>query len=152
MNKTACALTGHRVLPVNFNVQKLSEELEDLIKDGCSYFYCGMAEGFDLCALKILVSFKKTYPIKIEACVPYKGQENYFSAQMKALYRELILQCDETTVFFDRYTEGSFLIRNRYMVDKADVVFSYCTRNTGGTTYTVRYAESKGKKVIHALL
>ncbi len=152
MNKTACALTGHRVLPANFNEQKLSEELENLIKDGCYYFYCGMAEGFDLCALKILVSFKKTYPIKIEACVPYKGQENYFSAQMKTLYRELILQCDETTVFFDRYTDGSFLIRNRYMVDKADIVFSYCTRNTGGTAYTLRYAESKGKKVIHALL
>ena len=150
MNKTACALTGHRVLPANFNEQKLSEELENLIKDGCYYFYCGMAEGFDLCALKILVSFKKTYPVKIEACVPYKG--NYFSAQMKTLYRELILQCDETTVFFDRYTDGSFLIRNRYMVDKADIVFSYCTRNTGGTAYTLRYAESKGKKVIHALL
>ena len=102
--------------------------------------------------MKILVSFKKTYPVKIEACVPYKGQENYFSAQMKTLYRELILQCDETTVFFDRYTDGSFLIRNRYMVDKADIVFSYCTRNTGGTAYTLRYAESKGKKVIHALL
>ncbi len=152
MSEKACALTGHRVLPADFNEKQLSKELEDLIKEGYTYFYCGMAEGFDLIALKILLSLKETYPIKIEACVPYTGQENYFSAEMKRLYRELILKCDEQTVFFQHYTEGSFLLRNRYMVDKSDCVYSYCTRSTGGTAYTVRYAESKGKTVIRALL
>ncbi|MBD5636618.1 MAG: DUF1273 domain-containing protein [Clostridia bacterium] len=152
MSEKSCALTGHRFLPKDFDENRLSEELKMLIGTGYTYFYCGMAEGFDLCALKVLVALKDTYPIKVEACVPYKGQENYFSAEMKKLYRELILKCDETTVFFDHYTEGSFLIRNRYMVDKADCVYSYCTRNTGGTAYTVRYAESKGKTVVRALL
>ena len=147
-----CALTGHRVLPKDFDENRLLEELELLIGTGYTYFYCGMAEGFDLRALKTLVDFKKRYPIKIEACVPHGGQENRFSAEMKALYRKLIQRCDETTVFFEKYTDGCFLVRNRYMVDNSDCVYAYCLRNTGGTAYTVRYAESKGKKVIRALL
>lgn len=148
----ACALTGHRVLPANFNEKKLSEELESLIKEGYTYFYCGMAEGFDLVALKVLADLKKNYPITIEACIPHRGQENKFSAEMKTLYKSLIQECDETSVFFEKYTEGCFLIRNRYMVDKSDCVYAYCKRKTGGTAYTVRYAESKGKKVFRALL
>lgn len=148
----SCALTGHRVLPANFDEKKLSEELESLIKEGYTYFYCGMAEGFDLIALKALIDLKKHYSIKIEACVPHRGQENHFSAEMKTLYRSLFSQCDETSVFFEKYTEGCFLICNRYMVDKSDCIYAYCTRNTGGTAYTVRYAESKGKKIVRALL
>lgn len=148
----SCALTGHRVLEKNFDEKKLSEELESLIKEGYTYFYCGMAEGFDLRALKVLVNLKKQYPIKIEACVPYKGQENHFSFETKSLYQSLIRACDERTVFFEKYTDGCFLIRNRYMVEKADCVYAYCKRNTGGTAYTVRYAESKGKTVVRALL
>lgn len=152
MSEKTCALTGHRVLPADFNENQLFCELENIVKEGYTYFYCGMAEGFDLLALKVLLSLKENYPIKIEACVPYTGQENHFSAEMKRLYRECILKCDEKTVFFPHYTEGSFLIRNRYMVDHADFVYAYCLRNTGGTAYTVRYAESKGKKVMRALL
>lgn len=147
-----CALTGHRVIPKDFNENQLSKELEILINTGYTYFYCGMAEGFDLCTLKILVDLKKQYPIQIEACIPHRGQENHFSAEMKVLYKSLIQECDERTVFFEKYTDGCFLVRNRYMVDNADCVYAYCLRNTGGTAYTVRYAKSKGKTVIHALL
>lgn len=152
MNKGFCALTGHRVLPADFNEKQLLSELESLIKEGYTFFYCGMAEGFDLLALKALLTLKEIYPIEIEACVPYTGQERSFSAEMKALYRTLIDKCDKKTVFFEKYTDGCFLIRNRYMVDNADCIYAYCLRNTGGTAYTVRYAESKNKKVIRALL
>ncbi|MDE6411523.1 MAG: DUF1273 domain-containing protein [Clostridia bacterium] len=148
----SCALTGHRVLPKDFNEKKLSEELELLIISGYTYFYCGMAEGFDLRALKVLIDLKKQYSIKIEACVPYRGQEKKFSAEMKTLYKSLINACDERTVFFEKYTDGCYLLRNRYMVEKSDCVYAYCTRETGGTAYTVRYAKSKGKSIVRALL
>ena len=147
-----CALTGHRSLPADFDESRLTNELEALVRSGYTYFYCGMAEGFDLTALKALFHLKRRYPIKIEACVPYKGQENRFSFEMKRLYRELLPECDKTTVFFDHYKDGCFLVRNRYMADGADCVFAYCLRETGGTAYTVRYAESRGKPVVRAML
>lgn len=152
MRNGACALTGHRVLPKDFDENRLSEELELLITAGYTYFYCGMAEGFDLRALKVLLSLKERYPVEIEACVPYRGQERNFPSETKTLYKTLLEKCDKKTVFFEKYTDGCFLVRNRYMVDNADCVYAYCLRDTGGTAYTVRYAESKRKNVIRGLL
>lgn len=152
MKPRVCALTGHRVLPCDFDEKRLYRELEALIGEGFSLFFCGMAEGFDLVALKTLFALKERYPVEIEACVPYRGQESRFSSEMKALYLRYLPECDRKTVFFDRYTDGCFLVRNRYMVDGADCVYAYCLRDTGGTAYTVRYAKSKGKPVRFALL
>ena len=33
------------------------------------------------------------------------------------------------------------------MVDNADIVIAYCTRNSGGTAYTLGYAKEKGKEI-----
>ena len=147
-SKTSCALTGHRVLPKNFNNRLLFDELEALIKEGCTSFFCGMARGFDLLALKLLVELKERYPIYLEACVPFRGQENTFPEQEFLLYRDLITRCDVTTVLFDSYKNGCYLARNRYMVDCSDMLFAFCTKSTGGTAYTLRYANSLSKPVI----
>ena len=144
----SCALTGHRDLPAQFDRRRLFDELESIIRSGCTYFYCGMAEGFDLTALQLLIELKDRYPLFIEACVPFKGQARKFSEQNRLLYDDLILQCDKVTTLSDKYQKGCFLVRDRYMADRADLVFAYCTKKTGGTAYTVRYALSLGLKVI----
>lgn len=143
----ACALTGHRDLPEKFDKNAVYDELERFLRDGYDYFYCGMAQGFDLTALECLVTLRKKYRFRVEACIPYAGQEEYFSQKEKALYRSLIGWCDKVTVLCDGYREGCFLIRDRYMVDGADAVLAYCKRETGGTAYTVRYAQKKGLPV-----
>ena len=150
MKNGSCALTGHRALPPFFNRRILFDELEALIKKGYNTFFCGMAEGFDLTALQLLVELKERYPIYIEACVPFKGQENGFSFENRTLYRDLIKKCDQVTVLFDRYKNGCYLVRDRYMVDCSDLLFAYCTKNEGGTAYTVRYALSAQKPVLYS--
>ena len=145
--KRACALTGHRELPKDFDTNALYDRLEEFIKDGYDTFFCGMAEGFDLKALECLRDLKGKYHIYIEACVPYEGQELHFPLREKEKYRELIEWCDRKTVLFPSYRNGCFLVRNRYMVDCADTVLAYCVKTSGGTAYTVNYAKEKGKKV-----
>lgn len=151
MKKGACALTGHRVLPHNLDRRRLFDELESLVREGYSDFFCGMAEGFDLLCLQLLIELKERYPIYIEACVPFQGQELSFSEETRLIYRDLIKKCDKTTFLFESFCNGCYLARNRYMVDCADALFAYCTKNTGGSAYTVRYAEKTGKKIIFAL-
>ena len=146
--KSSCALTGHRQLPSNFDHKVLFDELETLIKEGCTSFFCGMALGFDLLALQLLVELKERYPVYIEACVPFKGQENTFPEKERKLYRDLIQRCDVVTLLSDSYKNGCYLARNRYMVDCSDLLFAYCTKSAGGAAYTVRYATSTGKRVI----
>ena len=150
MKRTACSLTGHRILPDHFNRRLLFDELESFIKDGCTTFFCGMAEGFDLLCLQFLIELKESYPIYVEACVPFKGQEKSFSRENRLLYSDLIQKCDKVTVLFERYKNGCFLVRDRYMVDCSDFLFAYCTKNEGGSAYTVRYAISANKQVIYS--
>ena len=41
------------------------------------------------------------------------------------------------------------LKRDRYMVDNSDIVVAYLTKSSGGTYYTVKYANEKGVKVVN---
>lgn len=147
MTHFTCALTGHRELPASFDNKLLYDALEGLISEGCDTFLCGMAEGFDLLALALLIELKERYKIHVEACIPFEGQERLFPEQTRQRYFDLLARCDRETVLFDDYRKGCFLARDRYMVDLCDVVLAYCTKTTGGTYYTVNYAKSKHKQV-----
>ena len=145
----ACALSGHRQLPPAFNENALYDKLEEFILRGCGKFYCGMAQGFDLTALKCLVDLKRKYRFEIEACIPYPGHESRFPYAEKELFYELLEWCDQKTVLFPSYRNGCFLVRNRYMVDNSDVLLAYCQKATGGTAYTVDYALKTRKPTIY---
>lgn len=147
MEFKSCALTGHRKLEENFDINRLYDALEDLIKNGVEEFYCGMAIGFDLTSLKCLVDLKKKYKIKIIACIPFDGQEKKFKIEEQKEYHLLLTWCDEKKIISDHYSAGSFLKRNRYMVDRADVVLAYVRKETGGTAYTVDYAKKNNKEI-----
>lgn len=145
----ACALTGHRELPSDFNLNALYDELETLVVKGYDRFFCGMARGFDLAALRCLADLRMKYPITLVACIPCLGQERSFPENEKRLYRELLGSCAERVILGETHDAASFLERDRYMVERADLVFAYCTRQTGGTAYTVRYAEKNGVPVMY---
>lgn len=139
-----CALTGHRNLSPAFDENILYDTLEALIGEGYDCFLCGMAKGFDLTALECLRNLKQKYRLTIEACIPYEGQETAFSYDERKKYRELLDWCDHKTILYREYRNGCYLARDRYMVDCADIVLAYCKRETGGTAYTVDYANRKG--------
>lgn len=145
MTEKICALTGHRELPENFDCNALYDALEELVKEGYTYFCCGMACGFDLTALECLVDLKQRYHVRIEACIPYEGYEHGMSAQCRKKYGALLTWCECKTVLYPAFFNGCFLARDRYMVDKADLLLAYCKKPTGGAAYTVRYAKERGK-------
>lgn len=149
---SACALTGHRMLPDVYDVNRIYDKLEELILGGVDEFYCGMAYGFDLLALSCLVDLRRKHPIRLVACIPYVGQEEHFSGNDRLRYRNLLALCDEKNVLYDHFVSGCFLARDRYMVDRSDVVLAYCVKETGGTAYTVKYAESKNLPVVRIRL
>ncbi len=147
MRKT-CALTGHRELPAAFDRNRLYDGLEELIRGGCDRFLCGMARGFDLTALACLADLKEKYKISLVACIPFAGQERGFCERDRREYLRLLDACDEKIVLCEEYRAGCLLARDRYMADRADVVYAYCTRTEGGAAYTVSYARKKGVKVV----
>ncbi len=139
-----CAFTGHRELGKDFSKSKLKKEIEALIKKGVDTFYNGMAIGFDLLAAETVLSLKKKYPfIKMIACIPCYNQEKNYSEKDKKRYVKVYEKADECVLLRDRYYKGCMLERNRYMSDRADVLFAYCKKETGGAAYTVKYFTKK---------
>ena len=55
---------------------------------------------------------------------------------------------DKAVITSEHYNRGCFFTRNRYMVDKADIVVCAYNGLDGGTAYTVDYALKKDKIVI----
>ena len=145
----SCALSGHRKLGDDISENQIFDSLEELILHGYDYFLCGMAQGFDLLALECLIDLKQRYPIFIEACIPFVGQERRFSPTDQKKYRNFLSWCDKQTVLFEGYRNGCFLARDRYMVERADLILAYCTQETGGTAYTIRYAQQKKIPIVN---
>lgn len=143
------AITGHRTLGGDFDKEVLKNTLIGLIEEGYDTYYCGMALGFDTVTAELLLELKKNYQVKICACVPCADQDKKFSDAQKAKYKEILSQCDEKVVLSESYYSGCMYVRNRYMVDRADLVLAYLNTDAGGTAYTVKYARKKNIKIIN---
>ncbi|MDE7301213.1 MAG: DUF1273 domain-containing protein [Clostridia bacterium] len=143
------AFTGHRVISEPVDEENLISIIKELIKGGAETFLCGMAMGFDLIAAEAVLKIKRETPhIKLIACVPCPDQKNSFKWEEKAKYDRIIAQCDEVKILSDHYYDGCMLARNRYMVDNSYAVIAYKRSNLGGTVYTLKYANERGKKII----
>ncbi len=137
-----CVFTGHRDLSDDFHPNGLRSAIRKALRAGYFTFLNGMAVGFDMLAAEILLSFKKKYPqIELIACIPCAVQDKYFSQQDKARYARLLKACDGQILLSEHYFNGCMQARDRYMAEQASLMIAYCTRNTGGTAYTVRCFE-----------
>ncbi len=144
-----CAFTGHRVLAgTDYDAHLLERVVADLSAAGVTRFLCGMAVGFDMEAARAVVTLKEKRSVELVACLPCANQSERFSQKNKLLYDNILKLCDERVILQERYTDGCMQRRDRYMVDNCDVLVCFLRRNSGGTYYTVKYAERSGKKII----
>ena len=139
-----CCVTGHRDIPtekVLYVQNSLHQELEKAIHGGYVHFISGFAYDVDLMFAEAVVDFKSSYPITLEAAIPYLGRLN----TPDTTFHRLIKECDIVKVHTAQYSKNCYMIRNRYMVDCSTLVIAvYDGRKTGGTTATIRYAQKRG--------
>ncbi len=151
-SKTVC-FTGHRKLPPlqkNKIARKLRDTLTDLISNGYCYFGAGGALGFDTLAAETVLELKKDFPhIKLILVLPCKNQtRDWKSADIKK-YEHILSLADKCTYTSEYYYNGCMQKRNRHLVDNSSVCVCYLTEATGGTAYTVKYADKQGLKVLN---
>ena len=150
-----CACSGHRPekLPWGYDEadprcvalkQQMEEVLRQLLEGGCHHFLCGMARGVDLYFAELLLSFREEYPLTLEAVVPCPTQSSGWRRDQRQRYDAVLAQCDAVTVLEEEYSPGCMLRRNRYMVDRADMLLTVYDGSSGGTAATVAYAREKG--------
>ena len=111
-----------------------------------------MAMGFDIIAAELVLLLKKAYKkakIKLICVLPFKTQSEKFPMEWKKRYDKIIEKADEVICLAENYHPSNYQVRNKYMVDRSDIVVTWFDGQSGGTKNTITYAEKKGKQIIN---
>ena len=160
MNYQTCCCTGHRTkgFPFRYGVDKqrhdfylsmLEEKIKFAIAEyGITNFISGMAIGVDLDFAEIVLKLRNEYPITLECAIPCPNQTLKWSNADKLRYESILKRADKINLISKQYTTECMLKRNRYMVDKSELVIAVFNGvERGGTWYTINYAKNNNKVI-----
>ena len=152
MQTYSCCFTGHRIIPAHERkplLEALRSTLRIFAAGGITEYICGGALGFDTLAAEEVLRLKTDFPhIRLTLVLPCRDQAARWTVKQKETYAAILDSADKIECLFESYVEGCMHMRNRFMVDHADVCVAYFSGKPGGTAYTVQYAREKGVKVV----
>ena len=158
LRKKTCCFTGHRDLPIG-KTQEIAERTANeirklIVNNGVRFFGVGGAIGYDTLAAKVLFHLKETeFPhIRVVLVYPFDGFTDRWTPTQKTEYAKLWPKYDKRVCVGDRASREVYLARDRHLVDGSSFCIAYCTRDYGGTAYTVRYARQKGLEIRNIVL
>ncbi len=167
MEYRICCCTGHRPKGFLWNYEDKSCELhkeylqileyaieQAITKNGFGYFISGGAIGADMDFSETVINLREKYPhIQLEIAVPCANQDLKWSKTDKERYHYILEKADRVTILSPYYHRGCMHQRNRYMVDKSELIIAVWNESQSGGTYnTLRYAERKQNKYIDYIL
>lgn len=148
--------TGHRNLSgieQKLIAIRLSNLLTVLARDyGLRDCYAGGAIGFDTLAALTVISVKKRIPeLKLHLILPCVNQEVSWNDEQKTAYYLVKEQADSVRVLAPFFYNGCMQIRNRELLESADLCIAYLRSgtSTGGSLNTVLQATKLGIPVIN---
>lgn len=153
MRSETCCFTGHRQLPPEERTEianRLECVIAALYQKGVRYYGAGGALGFDTLAAQTVLHLRESCPdMKLTLVLPCLTQTRGWRLEDIAEYERIKAQTDYVVYTAQQYTRGCMHKRNRYLVDNSGVCVCYLTKDSGGTVYTVRYAEKHGLEIIN---
>ena len=128
----------------------LHDRLAGLIEEeNVGHLISGMAMGIDLICAEITLNLKEKYPnITLESAIPFKEQAMLWPKKYLDRYRSVLDKCDNINIISEAYSDDVYENRNRYMVDKCDLLLAVWNGKPGGTGNTITYARKKNKRTI----
>ena len=100
-------------------------------------------------AAEILHGLKERYPnIRLECVIPYEEQAARWPEAVRERYFTIASKCDKETMLQTHYTSGCIPKGVRYRIDEADTVLDVWDGNRGAVGTAVKYASSRGKRII----
>jgi uncharacterized phage-like protein YoqJ len=124
--------------------QDLKARLE---KDRPKVVISGMAIGYDTWLAQVALEEGFT----LHAYLPFRGQETKWPEKAQKEYRRLLTNAEERVYCSESYSNQAFLLRDRMMMDDATDCWALLNpeADSGGTFYTVRYADEIGIPVLN---
>lgn len=145
------AFFGHRYIDNPLKVEALLEEqIRKLISEK-EYvdFLVGRNGEFDQCVSSTVLRVRKNVRDDNSALVlmlpyptaEYLNNEEYFHDY----YADVEISYEASKA----HPKSAIQIRNREMVDRADLIICYVKENEGGAYSTIKYAKRQGKSIIN---
>ena len=142
---------GHRYIDNPLKVEALLEEQIRKLINEKEYvdFLVGRNGEFDQCASSTVLRVRKNVRDDNSALVlmlpyptaEYLNNEEYFHDY----YTDVEISYEASKA----HPKYAIQIRNREMVDRADIIICYIEENQGGAWQTINYAINKGKTVLN---
>ena len=155
-----CCFTGHRPMKLPWGMNEddprclmlkaeLAARLEGLYALGFRRFLCGMAIGCDMYFAEAVLALREQHAdVRLEAAIPFGDQPGRWNEKQRRRYNALIDSADRVTVLQTAYTSDCMMRRNRWMVDRSDLLLACYDGRPGGTMNTILYAERSGLRVL----
>lgn len=150
-NKLTVSLFGHRTIEdAPFVEQKLYELLRIITQNNREVeFLVGRNGEFDLMTASVIRRLKKEINgenVFLTLVLPYETAEVRNNIESFENYYDSIEICEACA---DKNFKQAFSVRNRYMVDRSDMVVFFVKNQSGGAYQTLRYAEKNEKKFVN---
>jgi uncharacterized phage-like protein YoqJ len=157
----AVCFTGHRpkkfgtydeTSPVIVNVKaRLKEKILEQIEEGHRLFITGGALGVDTWAAEIILDLKSEYPdLRLTVAAPCYNYDSKWNAPSRQRAKIIAERADSFLYVNEcEYNPQVMSRRNYWMVNHSDTVIAVWTGAPGGTENCIRYAHSRGRKVIY---
>ena len=155
-----CCFTGHRPMKLPWGMNEddprclklkaeLAARLEGLYELGFRRFLCGMAVGCDMYFAEAVLALREQHAdVRLEAAIPFGDQPGRWNEKQRRRYNALIDSADRVTVLQTAYTSDCMMRRNRWMVDRSEILLACYDGRPGGTMNTILYAERSGLRVL----
>jgi len=131
-------------------VNRLNNEVDQLIQKGVTTFMSGGALGFDHIAVSLVITKRQQGAnIRLIFALPCRNQDEAWTDRQKQLYRSLLSEADEVRYLSEENTPESMSICNRYMVDNSLYCICAFKDKADGTGQTLHYAQEQGLQVIN---
>ena len=151
LNIFTVAFFGHRYVDNIIRVENLLEERIRNLIDENEYveFVVGRNGDFDQCASSSVLRIRKNHRDDNSALVlvlPYPTAE-YLNNE--SYFQDYYTDVEISYAASAAHPKSAIQIRNREMVDRADLIICYVEHEKGGAWQTVQYAIKQGKAVIN---
>ena len=161
-----CAVTGHRPSRFAFGYnennalcKKIKETIFEQFKQmydeqAVRHVYVGGAIGVDQWAGEAVLRLKEMPgygDLRLHIALPFNGHDSRWNQNSRERLAFLIRHCDECVTVCQTSNRDSYLARNRYMVDHADMllaVFDNKKSIRSGTMHTVNYARKQQMPIL----
>lgn len=151
MNIYTVAFFGHRYI---YEILKVRDLLEGFILDfleekDYTVFLVGRNGEFDQLAASAVTTVRKVFRddnSSLCLVLPYPTAE-YLNNQ--EYFEDYYTEIEISSAAATSHPKSAINIRNREMVDRADLIICYIEEEKGGAWQTVKYAKEQGKEIIN---